>query len=250
MVMVTGTAAHRRDNRSITADAEKRLLVTIARALPSWIHSDHLSAFALVSMCAVGAGFATMRSAPEACWLVVAGLIGNWFGDSLDGTVARVRGHERPRFGYYVDHVIDMIGVSALVTGLAFSDLMTPLVALGVLAGYLLVSAELFLSTHASGVFRMSRWGVGPTELRIILGVGAVYAARRAWVSLPLIGVQRLFDVGGGVAMAGFVVAFLWSSVRQTIELYRAEPRPIGMPGPLRGTRPTALRESGTRPTA
>jgi phosphatidylglycerophosphate synthase len=230
--MVNGTVAHRRDNRSILADAEKRLLIKIARALPLSIHSDHLSALALVCMCIVGIGFAAMRSTPSACWLVVVGLIGNWFGDSLDGTVARVRGHERPRFGYYVDHVIDLIGITAVFTGLAFSDLISPVVALALLVGYLLVATESFLATHATGVFRMSRWGIGPTELRIIFAVGAIYAARRAWISVPWLGAQRLFDVGGGVAIAGFAAAFLFSSVRQTIELYRAEPRPTTLNGP------------------
>ena len=224
--MVNGAAVHRRDNRSITADAEKRLLIAIAQALPRWIHSDHLSALALVCMCLVGVGFAAMRETPGACWLVVIGLIGNWFGDSLDGTVARVRRHERPRFGYYVDHVIDMIGITAVFAGLAVSGLIAPVIALGVLVAYLLVTAESFLGTHVSGVFRMSRWGIGPTELRIIFGIGAVYAARRAWISLPWLGAQRLFDVGGSVAIAGLIAAFLSTSVRQTIELYRAEPRP------------------------
>jgi archaetidylinositol phosphate synthase len=223
--MVNGVAVHRRDNRSVLADAEKRLLIAMARALPPSVHSDHLSALALVSMCAVGGGFAAMRYAPEACWIVVLGLFLNWFGDSLDGTVARVRGHERPRFGYYVDHVIDMIGITAVFAGLAVSGLIAPLIALGVLVAYLLVTAEAFLGTHATGVFRMSRWGVGPTELRIIFAVGAIYAAGRAWVSLPMLGTQRLFDVGGSIAIAGLAAAFLWSSVQQTIDLYRAEPR-------------------------
>ena len=230
--MADSVAAHRRDNRGILANAEKRLLIAIARTLPPSIHSDHLSALALVCMCAVGIGFAAMRYTPTGCWLVVLGLIGNWFGDSLDGTVARVRGHERPRFGYYVDHVIDMIGITAVFAGLAISGLMTPVIALAVLVAYLLVAAEVFLGTHVSGVFRMSRFGIGPTELRIIFGVGAIYAARRAWVSLPLLGAQRLFDVGGCVAIAGFAAAFLWSSLRQTIDLYRAEPRPT-KPGEL-----------------
>jgi phosphatidylglycerophosphate synthase len=224
--MANEAAAHVRVNRGILAAAEKRLLIRIARALPPSIHSDHLSALALVCMCVVGIGFAAMRSTPSGCWLVVLGLIGNWFGDSLDGTVARVRKHERPRFGYYVDHVIDMIGITAVFTGLAISGLMSPVIALAVLVAYLLVTAEVFLGTHVSGVFHMSRWGIGPTELRIIFGVGAIYAARRAWVSLPWLGAQRLFDVGGCVAIAGFAAAFLWSSFRQTMELYRAEPRP------------------------
>jgi len=228
--MANAPGAHVRVNRGILAAAEKRLLIRIARALPPSIHSDHLSALALVCMCLVGIGFAAMRYTPSGCWLVVLGLIGNWFGDSLDGTVARVRKHERPRFGYYVDHVIDMIGITAVFAGLAASGLMSPVVALAVLVAYLLVTAEVFLGTHVSGIFHMSRWGFGPTELRIILGVGALYAARRAWVSLPWMGAQRLFDVGGCVAVAGLAAAFLWSSFRQTMELYRAEPRPKPTP--------------------
>jgi archaetidylinositol phosphate synthase len=223
--MADGIAVHRRDNRSVLADAEKRLLIRIARVLPPWIHSDHLSALALVSMCGVGAGFAAMRSAPNACWLVVLGLCANWFGDSLDGTVARVRGHERPRFGYYVDHVIDMVGITTVFAGLAVSGLIAPVLALGVLVAYLLVAGESFLGTHATGVFRMSRWGIGPTELRIIFGTGALFAAQRAWISVPMLGPQRLFDVGGIVAIAGLSAAFLWSALQQTLELYRAEPR-------------------------
>ena len=217
---------HLRDHRSILAAAEKRLLVRIASALPPAVHSDHLSALALISMFVVGAGFAAMRITPAAAAIVVLGLIANWFGDSLDGTLARVRGHERPRFGFYVDHVIDIAGTTALFAGLACSGLMSPVIALAVLAGYLLLCAESFLATHASGVFRMACWGVGPTELRIIIGAGAVYAARRALVSLPWVGIQRLFDVGGAVAIAGFAAAFMFSAVRQTIALYRAEPRP------------------------
>jgi hypothetical protein len=103
---------------------------------------------------------------------------------------------------------------------------MSPVIALAVLVAYLLVTAEVVLGTHVAGVFRMSRWGIGPTELRIIFGVGAMYAARRAWVSLPVLGAQRLFDVGGCIAIAGFAAAFLSSSLRQTLELYRAEPKP------------------------
>src|SRR5690606_26952751 len=98
----------------------------------------------------------------------------NWFGDSLDGTVARVRRQERPRYGYYVDHVIDLTGVALLFGGAAASGYMGPFVALLVVAGYYLVSAESFLSTHARGVFNMSFAGFGPTELRIVLAIGVV----------------------------------------------------------------------------
>jgi phosphatidylglycerophosphate synthase len=219
------TAGHRRDHRSILADAEKRLLVRIAAALPRAIHSDHLSALALGSMLAAGLGFAVMRISPLGAVVVTVALAGNWFGDSLDGTVARVRGQERPRFGFYVDHVIDLLGTVALFAGIACSGLMTPVVAAAVLAGYLLVCAESFLGTHATGVFRMSAWGVGPTELRLLLAAGAFQAARSPIVELPWVGMVPMFDIGGVLAVGGFAAAFIVSAVRTTITLYHLEPR-------------------------
>jgi phosphatidylglycerophosphate synthase len=218
-------AVHQRQHRSLLADAETRLLVTIARALPRAVHSDHLSALALGAMVAAGIGFALLRVTPWAAAIVIAGLALNWFGDSLDGTVARVRGHERPRFGFYVDHVIDLAGAVALFSGLACSGVMSPVLALGVLVGYLLVCAESFLGTHATGVFRMSIWGVGPTELRILLAIGAGYGAQGAMVSLPWGVTARLFDLAGSIAVVGFAAAFVTAAARQTVALYRAEPR-------------------------
>jgi phosphatidylglycerophosphate synthase len=220
-------AVHRRDHRSILAASEKRLLTRLARALPRSVHSDHLSGMALAAMVAAGAGFAAMRVTRWGAAIVIAGLVANWFGDSLDGTLARVRRHERPRFGYYVDHVIDMLGMVALFTGMAVSGLISPVIALAVLVGYLLMCAESFLGTHATGVFRMSVWSVGPTELRIVLAIGTVFAARGALVGLPWGGRASLFDVGGAIAAAGLGAAFLFSAIQQTVALYRAEPRPV-----------------------
>ena len=86
----------------------------------------------------------------------VAGLALNWFGDSLDGTVARIRNHQRPRYGFYVDHVVDVVSMALLCAGLAHSPHMSPVIALLLLAAYLMVSAEAYLATHACGVFRVS----------------------------------------------------------------------------------------------
>jgi archaetidylinositol phosphate synthase len=153
------TAGHVRDHRSLLARVEKRALIWIAERLPQRISSDHLSAIGLGSMVLAGISLASMRIVPSAAWPalgVVICLAANWFGDSLDGTVARVRSQQRPRYGYYVDHVIDLIGTTALLTGLALSGLMNPLMAAAVAAAYLLVCAEAYLATHAGGVFRMS----------------------------------------------------------------------------------------------
>ena len=119
-------AEHVRDHRSVLAAAEKRLLVAIAGRLPASIHSDHLTALALLAMGLAGAAYALARWDVRFLWLAVAALALNWFGDSLDGTVARVRHHERPRYGFYVDHVLDIVGATLLFAGLGASGFMTP----------------------------------------------------------------------------------------------------------------------------
>jgi archaetidylinositol phosphate synthase len=217
---------HVRFNYGLLAGSERRLLDWIARRLPEWITPDRLSALGLASMASAGAAFAAFEwNAGAAAWAVVAALAANWFGDSLDGTVARVRRTERPRYGYYVDHVIDLAGTAFLFTGMAYSGLMSPLLALSLLGAYLLVCAETYLATHATGVFRMSFFGFGPSELRVLLAIGAVKAAHGASVTIAGHGL-RLFDAGAGVAVAGLAVTFIISAARNTRALYRAEPVP------------------------
>ncbi len=219
-------AHHVRLNTGFLAAAEKSLLVWIAGRLPAWVNSDHLTLVALLAMAGTGASFWLSRHWPPALGLVVLCLAINWFGDSLDGTLARVRKHERPRYGYYVDHVLDVFGMGLLVVGMALSGYMTPVIALSMLSAYLLVSAEVYLATTVSGTFRMSFLKVGPTELRILLAVGALMLFTRPRVTPFGMGPFLLFDVGGGVATIGLIVAFLTSAIRGTRELYRAEPLP------------------------
>jgi phosphatidylglycerophosphate synthase len=138
-VSATATAAHIRDHRSVLATAEKRLLIAIARRLPHFVNSDHLSALGLTSIILTGACFALMSVTSLAAYGVPFALALNWFGDSLDGTVARVRNHQRPRYGYYVDHVIDIAGTTALMIGLACSTIIHPVLAMALLCAYLLL---------------------------------------------------------------------------------------------------------------
>ena len=216
---------HIREHRSLLADAERRLLIAIARRLPPWINSDHLTLVGLLSMPLAAVAFANIPAAPWSAAAFVLALAANWLGDSLDGTLARVRNQQRPRYGYYVDHVIDLVGTAALFAGVAVSGLMHPSIAIAVVAAYLLVAAESYLTTHTAGVFRVSFAGFGPTELRILLAVGAIVVANKPWVDVA--GQHaRLFDVGGLVAIAGMIVAFGVSAIRNTRALYLAEPLP------------------------
>jgi len=218
------TAAHVRLNTSVLAAAEKRLLIWIAERLPRWIHSDHLSALGLAAMAGAGAAFwLTGSHATAGAGLVTICLLLNWFGDSLDGTVARVRNQQRPRYGYYVDHVIDLAGTAMVFAGLAASGHMSSTVAALLVASFFLVSAEAYLATHARGIFKMAFLGVGPTELRIVLAAGAF-----ALISAPIVRPLglfdiRLFDLGGMVGAAGMVATFVITSVTNARVLFQEE---------------------------
>ena len=221
----TTVRSHVRENRSLLAACERRVLLWLAERLPGWVTSDRLTALALAAMLGAGLAYGLAGRHPAALVLAVVGLAVNWFGDSLDGTLARVRRQQRPRYGYYVDHVVDLLGACALLGGLGLSGYMSPLVALGLLAAYLLVSAEAYLATHACGVFRLSTWGFGPTELRIVLAIGTLTLLVKP--SVVMMGHPfRLFDVGGVAAIGALAAVLLWSAARNTAALYRAEPLP------------------------
>jgi phosphatidylglycerophosphate synthase len=149
----------------------------------------------------------------------------NWFGDSLDGTLARVRRHERPRYGFYVDHVLDVVGIMFLLAGFSLGGFMTPIIAAGFLLAYYLLMVEIALATHAVGTFRISFWRFGPTELRILLAIGTLQLLRSPHVSV--LGERwLLFDIGGVLAIAALALTFVVSAVRNGRLLYRMEPLP------------------------
>jgi archaetidylinositol phosphate synthase len=208
-----------RVHQAMTADLEKRLLVWIAGRLPGWINSDHLTALGALAMLGVGLCFWTGGAALP---LVIPLLAANWFGDSLDGTVARVRNRQRPRYGYYVDHVLDAVGFAALFGGLVLGGHMTPVIGVGLLAAYYLLLVEIALATHARGTFRISFFSVGPTELRLILAVGTLQLMRSDVVAIA--GHRwLLFDVGGAVGIAGFLLTFVQAAIRNGSALYGEE---------------------------
>ena len=219
-------AIHVRQHGSLLAAIEKRVLLWMAERLPGWINSDHLTIVGFGGMLLAGVSYWLASRNKLALFVVVAALFINWFGDSLDGTLARVRRQQRPRYGYYVDHVLDMVGTFVLVGGLALSGYMSPMLALAMLAVFLLVASEEFLSTHVQRVFHLSFIGFGPTELRIILSFGTLYIYYRPYAHLAGLGVFRLFDVGGTVAIAGMALKLAVCAIRNGYSLYLAERLP------------------------
>ena len=225
--MVTeANAIHVRQHGSALAVVEKRVLVWMAERLPAWINSDHLTLLGFAAMLMAGLAYWLASRNRLALGLVVIALALNWLGDSLDGTLARVRNRQRPRYGFYVDHALDLVGTFFLLGGLALSGYMSSFMALGLLVAYLMVSAEEYLATHVQHVFHLSFLGFGPTELRIILAIGTLYLFHNPWVRVFGIGPFRLFDVGGAIAIAGLALKLVFSVIRNTRALYLAERLP------------------------
>lgn len=208
-----------RVHNSLLAGAEKRLLVWIAQRLPPSVNSDHLTAVGVAAMLGVGACF---WAGAGALLVAIPLLAVNWFGDSLDGTLARVRRCERPRYGYYVDHVLDTVGIAAVMGGLMAGGHLTPSLGIAFLAAYYLLFSEIALATHARGTFRISFWRMGPTELRIILAAGVLQLMRS---DVVVIAGHRwlLFDVGSAVAIGAFLATFAASAWSNGRALYLEE---------------------------
>jgi archaetidylinositol phosphate synthase len=211
-----------RIHTSLTAEVEKRLLTWMAQRTPAAISPDHLTALGFLSQLLAGAAYALASHDRRALWVVNGFLFLNWLGDSLDGTLARVRNQQRPRYGFYVDHIADTFGALALMAGLGCSGYVHWPVAVGMLVGYYVLAIESYLATYTIGRFHLSHGLFGPTEIRILLAVGnaVVFTNRFADIGgRPFL----LFDVGGMVALAGMAMMAAATALRHTAALYRLE---------------------------
>lgn len=212
-----------RELNGLTAGWEKRTLIWIANRLPKWVNSDHLTVLGLVALLGCGIFYSL---SPKNPWLylnlVNVMLAVNWFGDSLDGTVARVRNKSRPRYGFYVDHIVDTFGTFFLFGGMALSGFMSYQVAFGLLIVYYMLSINSYLAAYTIGKFQISYAAFGPTELRIVLAIGNIallyHPHSTIWGTKYL-----LFDVGGLVSILGMTGILLFSVTRNTMYLYDKE---------------------------
>src|SRR3984893_10649766 len=212
----------KREQTSVLAPLERAALRGLARRMPACVNSDHLSLLGLVSMFLAGVGYALSRQNPLMLHVVNLFIFLNWFGDSLDGTLARYRDRQRPRYGFYVDHIIDTFGILFLIFGLALSGYMTERVAAALLIVFLMLAINSYLTAYALGVFKISQWKMGPTEMRLLLMVGNVFLIYRPYTKI-FHHRYLLYDVGGVVSIIsmGFILVFL--SIQNTHTLYEME---------------------------
>lgn len=214
-----------RINQSLTAPLEKRALLWMAERAPHWVTSDRLTLLGFSAQIAAGAAYALSRFNPYFLLLVIACLALNWLGDSLDGTLARVRNQQRPRYGFYVDHAVDIFGATALMGGLALSGYLHSAVAIAMLIAFLLLSAESYLATYTLGRFEISQGLFGPTELRILLAIGNLALLHNPYATL-FGHTYLLFDIGGIIATLCMTITAIITTLRHTAQLYREEPLP------------------------
>jgi phosphatidylglycerophosphate synthase len=190
--------------------------------MPASVNPDHLTVLGLASMLGAGLSYWYARYSKAGLLMAIGFLALNWFGDSLDGTLARVRNQQRPRYGFYVDHVVDMFGTLFLLAGLGLSGYMRQGVAAGCLLAYFMLNIEVYLATYTIGTFHLSFWKFSPTELRILLCIGNLALLWRPEANLIFFK-GPLFDVGGVIAIAGMILMLVRSVARHTAQLYRSE---------------------------
>ena len=213
----------RRVNEALTARMEKRALQWMAERAPTWVSSDQLTVLGLSAQIGAGVCFALSRYDRSFLLAVIACLALNWLGDSLDGTLARVRRQERPRYGFYVDHIVDVLGSVALMCGLAWSGLLHPATAMAMLIAFLVLSSESYLATYTLKRFELSQGIFGPTEIRILLAMGCLAALRSPYATV--FGHRMfLFDLGGMIATLGMAGMAAAVTARHTAQLFRQEP--------------------------
>jgi phosphatidylglycerophosphate synthase len=211
-----------RCQQSLLAPLERRVLAWLAGRMPAGIGPDHLTALGMLSLVLAGVCYAAAARWPEAILLVNGCLAVNWFGDSLDGTLARFRNQQRPRYGFYVDHIVDSFGALFVLVGLAWSGMMSERVALSLLIAFLLLSIDSYLAAYTRGKFNLSFWIFSPTELRILLAIGNVVAYFKP--TITFFGErQSFFNVGGAIGAACMAAVLIASVAGNTRALYCEE---------------------------
>ncbi|HEX5032151.1 MAG TPA: CDP-alcohol phosphatidyltransferase family protein [Candidatus Eisenbacteria bacterium] len=214
-----------RQSTFITTRFERWALPRLAASLPRWVVPDHLTGLGILAATVVAVAYVLTTRNPHWLWLVNAALLVHWFGDSLDGTLARVRKIERPRYGFYLDHLTDAYSTTAIGLGLGFSPYMLLAVGLAIVIGYLILSINVYLETHVYGKFRYGYGILGPTEARLILMGLNLVALLIGPIPFHVKGIGlTVFDVLGiaaSLSMAGLLARRVF---RNLADLARAEP--------------------------
>jgi len=214
-----------RIQEAITAPLERKTLLWLAERTPASVSPDHLTILGFGAQILASVSYALSRWNKYFLLLAAFFIAMNWLGDSLDGTLARVRNRLRPRYGFYVDHMADTFGSVLLMSGLALTSFVHWQIAIGMLVAFLVLSIESYLTTYTIGKFHMSYALFGPTEIRILLMIGNITLL--FWPRALLLGrTFLLFDVGGVIAIVGMLSMAIVATAKHTARLYQEERLP------------------------
>jgi phosphatidylglycerophosphate synthase len=215
----------RREPNFLLARFERRALPWLADRVPRRVMPDHLTLLGVLAALGIAAAYLLSNRDPRWLWAVNALLVVHWYGDSLDGTLARVRRVERPRYGYYLDHLTDAFSTFVIGLGLGLSPYMLLATGLAIVIAYFALSINVYLETHVFGVFRLGYAYVGPTEARLVLFVVNALLAAGAGLDFRLRGVElTVLDVIGLAAAATMTALLAVRVARNLRELAREEP--------------------------
>jgi archaetidylinositol phosphate synthase len=213
-----------REKTFLLARPEGRVLDWIARRLPAWVMPDHLTALGVLAAVGIAAAYALSNHDPIWLWVASGLLVVHWLGDSLDGTLARVRRSERPRYGYYLDHLVDAIATTLIGVGLGFSPYMLVATGLVLVVAYLVLSINTYLETNTLGVFSLGYGRLGPTEARVgLVAINTLLALGVAPVALGM-GVLDFVVLGIAGAMVAALVVRAFGNLRELARLEPARP--------------------------
>lgn len=212
-----------RIQENMLARSERRLLTWLCARLPAWVTPDLLTYLGLFGAVLVFGGYVGTNRSSEWLWLSIVGYAIHWFGDSLDGSLARFRKIERPRYGYFLDHSCDGAATTLVVVGIGLTPYIELEAALIALAGYLLLSIHAFLSVRVLGELRLSYLNLGPTELRLIL-VAFTLAMYFVGPTRVVIGQLTPFDLFVGGSGLLMIVMFVVLTAQKARMLSRMEP--------------------------
>jgi phosphatidylglycerophosphate synthase len=214
-----------REPSFLLAKPEKRVLTWIAARLPRWILPDDMTALGVFAALGVAVAYQLSNESLDWLWAASALLALQWLGDSLDGTLARVRRIERPTYGYYLDHLVDAIATAAIGIGLGLSPLMLLSIGTLIVVAYLILSINVYLESYAFGRFSIGYGLIGPTEVRLILIALNTVVALGAGLDFVIAELElTVFDVIGLAIAGAMIVLLLGRAARNLRELARKEP--------------------------
>lgn len=203
--------SHKRVNEPVLGFLERPALQWLAARMPAWVTPDVLTGIGVGGAALIFASYWASQAYPWFLWVATFGFVINWFGDSLDGTLARFRKIERPKYGFYIDHTMDVVAEALVFLGLGMSPFMRFDVAAMIYVGYLMMSVLVYIRTAVEGVFKITYSGFGPTELRVVAIILNAFmffvGTGRSFTVLG--GTFSYYDAAGAVIAATLIVAFL-----------------------------------------